>query len=382
MYRHSSKLILILVACAFCFFQKAEAQKKSKYGSKYKPKASSSTKKATSKYGTTTPAATNQTYNSNSNSQQPVSKYGKRSNANNGQQPVDSSASVKLDYSLPLEYDTAATAGGLLELPKPSMKADAPYKKTYLSGATPLAYQSVREDDVPFKTRVWREIDTREKINRRFNYGGDDPNTSYMQFINILLAAMKDPNNDIQAFKEESFSTPITFDEVMGSFGGGMDTVPSYNLDGVLVSNKVMRKPTIVPDSITKFRIKEDWFFDRNTSKMYVRIIGIAPVVGRKMSNGMIQPNSERPLFWVYYPDLRPTLVKTVAYNPYNPGDKTTWEAVFEGRQFSSKIIKSDLNNPSNLPISKLVPDKMFQLYEGEKVKEKIFDYEQSLWSY
>ena len=34
---------------------------------------------------------------------------------------------------------------------------------------------------------------------------------------------------------------------------------------------------TLNPDDIVKFRIKEEWVFDREASRMFVRILGIAP---------------------------------------------------------------------------------------------------------
>jgi hypothetical protein len=70
-------------------------------------------------------------------------------------------------------------------------------------------------------------------------------------------------------------------------------------------------------------------------------------------------------------------------YNPKNTADQMTWEELFEGRMFSSYIIKSTLDNPSDIPLSAVYPNNtLFRLLEGEKIKDKIFNYEQSLWSY
>ena len=62
-----------------------------------------------------------------------------------------------------------------------------------------------------------------------------------------------------------------------------------------------------------------------------------------------------------------------------------TWEELFENRMFSGRITKSTIDNPFNLPISEVPGMKdngIFQLLEGEKIKEKIFNYELDLWSY
>jgi gliding motility associated protien GldN len=133
--------------------------------------------------------------------------------------------------------------------------------------------------------------------------------------------------------------------------------------------------------SITKLRIKEEWVFDRESSRMIPRIIGIAPV------KEVWRPGAKTPatevLFWVYYPDLRKTLARYEVYNPKNMGyGRMTWEELFEARMFSSYITKSTLDNPQNRNIRQMIKDPILALLEGENIKERIFNYEQDLWSY
>jgi hypothetical protein len=88
-------------------------------------------------------------------------------------------------------------------------------------------------------------------------------------------------------------------------------------------------------------------------------------------------------LFWVYYPDLRPTLANSKVYNPKNMGTgKMTWDELFQSRMFSSSIIKSTLDNASNKNIRVYMKEPKLALLEGENIKEKIFNYEQDRWSY
>jgi len=116
---------------------------------------------------------------------------------------------------------------------------------------------------------------------------------------------------------------------------------------------------------------------------LFVRIIGIAPVIPYRLSTGDYAPNSDHTVWWVYYPDLRPILAKYDVYNPKNMGAEMTWEELFESRMFSSYIVKSTVDNPYDVPLSSVYPNNtLFRLLEGEKVKDKIFNYEQSLWSY
>jgi gliding motility associated protien GldN len=115
---------------------------------------------------------------------------------------------------------------------------------------------------------------------------------------------------------------------------------------------------------------------------MFVRIIGIAPM----KTQLSIDKKTERgatPLFWIYYPDFRPTLAKSEVYNPKNMGTgRMTWEELFESRMFGSYIVKSTIDNPTNKYIRNYIKDPILALLEGDNLKERIFNYEQDLWSY
>ena len=90
-------------------------------------------------------------------------------------------------------------------------------------------------------------------------------------------------------------------------------------------------------------------------------------------------------LFWVYYPDMRATFAKYEIYNGKNFGARMSWEELFEGRMFYGRIIKSTIDNPYDQYISNykgISENPILQLLEGENIKEKIFNYEQDLWSY
>jgi hypothetical protein len=111
---------------------------------------------------------------------------------------------------------------------------------------------------------------------------------------------------------------------------------------------------------------------------MYCRIIGIAPVASIQIRDKVIK----RPLFWVYYPDLRPILARNEVYNPKNFSSRITWEELFESKFFNGYIIKSTLDNYNDKPLNALYKDPMRRLIEGEKIRQKIFNYEQERWVY
>jgi gliding motility associated protien GldN len=134
------------------------------------------------------------------------------------------------------------------------------------------------------------------------------------------------------------------------------------------------------PDDIVKFRLKEEWVFDRESSRMYTRILGVAPIRTYVDDAGNVL--GESPLFWIYYPDLRPILSLYEVYNGKNFGARMSWEELFESRYFSSYIVKSTIDNPYDLFIKQYIKDDILRLLEGDNIKTKIFNFEQDLWSY
>jgi hypothetical protein len=49
---------------------------------------------------------------------------------------------------------------------------------------------------------------------------------------------------------------------------------------------------------------------------------------------------------------------------------------------FTARVVKSTVDNPADLPIEGFIKDPILRLLEGDKIKDKIFNYEQDLWSY
>jgi len=179
----------------------------------------------------------------------------------------------------------------------------------------------------------------------------------------------------------------MTVEQIGAKLAGSCDTlqVPDMVKDPTL-SKGIMKDSVICEefnmDQISKFRIKEEWVFDKESSRMYVRILGIAPVK-TFFSKTDGKEIGSAPIFWVYYPDMRPALAKFEVYNGKNFGARMSWEELFESRFFGSYIVKSTLDNPYDLYLKQVYQnDPIMRLLESDKIKDKIFNYEQDLWSY
>ena len=265
---------------------------------------------------------------------------------------------------------------------KKSLRMDEAVERNLIKDITPLTYESLREDDAVYRQRIWREIDTREKMNLPFRYAANEDNGN-QRFISILFKAIQDDSVTVFNAIDDRFTTPMTKAEVATKIGGDTISVAVYDSLGN-ISGYVTKRPEVSLDSFYKFRIKEEVIFDKESSRLFWRILGIAPVknVYTAQTNAFV---GETELFWVYYPDMRPIFSKYEVYNGKNFGARMSWEELFESRMFYGRIIKSTMDNPYDKFLQDytgLKDSKILQLLEGENIKDKIFNYEQSLWSY
>lgn len=316
----------------------------------------------------------------NTKKRPPATKKGGTANRNNN---AANTAAIA-----PPPIDTVKPAPPVAEIKIPAIKRslrnDNAIERNLVKDRLPLSYEHIREDDAAYLQRVWREIDVHEKMNLPFVYKADDDQGN-QRFINILLAAIK--NDSITAFSSEDdrFTTPMTYSQISEQLVAKprIISVPDMNQDPD-GSKGIMRDTTIIeefnPDKVERYWIKEDWVFDKESSRMHVRILGIAPLKTVTNEDGSFRDVT--PVFWVFYPDLRPIFAKHEVYNGKNFGARMSWEELFESRMFASRIIKSTISNPNDEFIKSYVKDPILALLEGENVRERIFNYEQDLWSY
>ncbi len=375
------KLFLKVFVVGVSLLAMVQLQAQSKYKTATTTKPVTPAKKtgtATAKYANANTAVDTSIKNQATPNATPVSGSSRyRPGNNTNPAPVVSSTNTSASSgTVNISYDTTIQ-GGFDVKPEISLRNNFAVDRSQSKDRKPLEYEDIREDDALFSHFVWREIDGREKINQSFVYPGKDDNGD-QRFFSILLSAIK--NDSIVAFSSDNdrFTIPLTVNQVMALTAGAFDTVESADPVTGVVEKVITKKPRFSPDSVYTFRIKEQVIFDKEASRLFTRIIGIAPIA-KYVIAGKSLP---KVLFWVYYPDIRRTLSKFEVYNPKNFASRMTWEELFESRIFSSYIIKSTMGNPNDKFLSAMIKDKLFQLLEGENIKQKILNYEQDLWAY
>ena len=120
-----------------------------------------------------------------------------------------------------------------------------------------LGYGTLREADIFWQKRLWRELDLREKINLSFLY-------PEAYFVQLLIDGII--NGEISSYSEDKFTEKQSPTDVE-SMLFNMDTSYVTNVDTYEQELKVIRNDLDIA-SITKIRIKEIWYFDQRHSVM------------------------------------------------------------------------------------------------------------------
>lgn len=231
-----------------------------------------------------------------------------------------------------------------------------------------LGYDPIREADIFWEKRIWRVIDVREKMNLPFAY-------PERPFFTILMDAAAESDITTYSTEDDKFTTPLTPDEV-SSMGATMDTVITFDPETYEEQIQIVRNE-INPEDIKRFRVKEIWFFDEESSTMQCRILGIAPL--RDITDDAGNFLYEQPMFWIYYPEAREILAREQVFNYGNDASPITWEDLLEMRAFASVIFKESNVYDRRL---KSYLSGVDLLLEADKIKNQIFNFEHDLWSY
>ncbi len=245
---------------------------------------------------------------------------------------------------------------------------DSPYEKTPKEEMPVLAYDHIREADVFWEKRIWRVIDVREKMNKSFS-APQNP------LISVLLRGIESGDIIPYSTLDDKFSTPMTGEEIQGQLYSS-DTISVIDPD-TYEQIITVTQDQFNPEDVKRYRIKEVWFFDEETSTMQVRILGLAPLKEEYDDNGILR--FEYPMFWVYYPNIRKYLAGEEAMNPLAADQTLSWEHLMEARFFSSYIIKEGNVHDRRIEEYKTGED---ALYESLKIEEEMLNFEHDLWSY
>ncbi|MDG1147548.1 MAG: gliding motility protein GldN [Crocinitomicaceae bacterium] len=314
---------------------------------------------------------------------------------------------------------------GPINVPSPGI-IDGVFIKSNVITKKMVPYEHVREADAIWSKRVFEYIDLREKVNHPLYYPLDDISPSGVWERNesrlSLFTVIRDHvmNGDLTVFSPYDPLTGGTGDwdgyqlkyPIEPEPGLSWDTDPEFrdrmfyylgNLTGATdeaMTDQWGDDSTIVnPDGseeivywpqdtawytsrdIIQYRMKEDWFFDKQRSVLDVRIIAIAPVVYKteEDGNGEASISGMKELFWLYFPHCRFVFNNYFVYNEKNDAQWMSFDDLFWKRRFNSVIYKQSNSYDRKIESYRAGVD---ALYESEAIKNEIRNIEHDVWSF
>lgn len=252
----------------------------------------------------------------------------------------------------------------------------------------PLDYAYISDRDVMWSTTVWEKIDLSQKLNLPY-YFPVDTNSIDMNRRSLFDALIKGIKTGkiTEVYEDDYFTSKISFSDI-SEFTSRTDTLDAgkqiLNADSSSDISDYITVQFVKSESVSEFRLKGIWYFDKRIGEMKYRLLAIAPVGEelRDPSGTYNSPPDRFALFWVWYPDARETLFNSKVFNPNNTSFSLSYDDLLNARRFQSTIYKED-NIYGDRAIQDYVKTSaMFQLLEGEKIKSRIRDFEIDMWSY
>lgn len=269
--------------------------------------------------------------------------------------------------------------------------------------ADTLATVFHRSDDIDWSRVVYRVIDLRYKQNYQLYFPTNSDDAQYRSLFKVILDAIADGLTVYEKSDnvKPNFNAPMSKDLIPGILMID-DVTQDYSDDpdhyNVATSSAMLLHYDESTDSLsfnffpyenfaknqTKYLIQELVFFDRHTSKLYSKIIGIAPMQADKISvtepDQVMDAIMQSMLFWISFDELRPYLAKQYMIPQWNDSKRMTFDEFF-----AKKLYASYLLGDSNM-YNRMFPNYATNIEDIKKeqarVAEELLNFEQDLWEY
>lgn len=215
-----------------------------------------------------------------------------------------------------------------------------------------------RTEDVVWSRLIYRVIDMRYKQNYQLYFPVTSADPQYRNLFKVMLDAIVDGMPVYEKSQEPGdikprLETPLAKDQIPGLLNTDREGIS----DGDIATSDYM---LIHYDSVTdkmsfndymyqqyvrnqlKFMILEVVFFDKHYSRLFSKIIAIAPMSSEDIE-GEDTPITDALYqsirFWVVYDDFRPYMARQYMIPQNNDSKRVTFEQFFAQKLYTSYII-------------------------------------------
>lgn len=207
------------------------------------------------------------------------------------------------------------------------------------SEPVPFAHQ--RQADVMYYHVIWRRIDLRDKKNHPLYFPTEVKGT-WKSLAQTIFDAVDftnpDNENALPIYSDEFCTLPKSREEVMTTLSESRQIPIADPETGDIIDYQEIHE-NFEAKNIMSYNVKEVWYFDKQTSKYYVRILTIEPILEFERENPNMNNDDDlededivraaktrRRVGNIYYEELRPFLVKQEVFNTKNNAQRLSYD--------------------------------------------------------
>lgn len=262
-----------------------------------------------------------------------------------------------------------------------------------------------RIDDIIWSRYIYRIIDMRYKQNYQLYFPTRSDDADYRNLFKVITDAVVDGlpiyEKNMETIKPDFKQEPIARHSIPMMFMAD-DPLTDYSDDpthyNISESDAMLVHYDSIEDKLSfhfypfenmvrnqlKYLIQEVVFFDKHTSRLYTKIMAIAPLQSDKI---MTRDNSnimgslrESIMFWIPFDALRPYMAMQYTIPNRNETKRVTFDEFFQKRLFSSYIVGEGTMYNRWIPDYAKTPEEVKK--EQDRIATELLSFEQDLWEY
>jgi gliding motility associated protien GldN len=255
----------------------------------------------------------------------------------------------------------------------------------------PLPYGYVDDRDVLFGRKVWEVIDLDERVNFPMYYPIDENMGENRKSLYTVLVEGIREGKITEVYDSSYFINKKSLEEIEKSLvlvdttDGGKDQInedyEAYMSGAKKIDEQFINVTELKAIDVDGYKTVGYWFFDKRQGELKYRLLGICPIIP-----DVYTMNAEEKeyvdLFWVFFPSAREVLHEHTAFNERNSASPISFDHLLNARRFNAVIYQEENVMGDRLIKEYIKENSQMQLLESERVKTKIRDFEQDMWSY